>query len=173
MPPGATHSSLTSYTAPQSTTAATYHCKLHANARRVVDGVRLRIQAALRSRCKYFCKLCCQGCKSTCALIAETQRGAPAKQTIGARAARKICKLRRTSHAVRARRSRLHAQSKPRARSPRRASDRAREQMTATFLWMAHHKCCARDLRAVVAHTQRCNCELTAAPDATRSQAHT
>ena len=37
---------------------------------------------------------------------------------------------------------------------------------------MAHRKCCARSLRAVVARAQRCNYERTAAPDATRRQVH-
>ena len=134
LPRGATHSSLTSYAAPPSTDAATCHCKLRAHARRAVDGVRSSIQATSRSRCKRFCKLCCQGCGSTCVIRAGTQRGALAEQILGARAAQRVCKLRRVGHAARAHRPRLHMQSKPRARSPRRASDRAREHMTVTSL---------------------------------------
>ena len=136
LPRGATHSSLTSYTAPPSTSASARasHGKLRVHATRAVDGVRLRIQTTLRSPCKRVCKLCCQGCGSTCDPRADTQRGAPAGHVIGVRAAQRVCKLRRVGHAARAHRSRFHMQSKPCAHSSRRASDRAREHMTATSL---------------------------------------
>ena len=125
LPRGATYSSLTSYAAPPSTSAATCRCKLRAHARRAVDGVRLRIQATLRSRCKRFCNLCCQGCGSTCALRAETQHGAPAEQISGARAAQRVCKLRLVANAARAHRPRPHMQSKPRAQPAARQRSRA------------------------------------------------
>ena len=57
-----------------------------------------------------------------------------AEQAIGARVAQRICQLRRARHAAQAHRPRLRTQSKSRARSPRRASVRAREHMTVTSL---------------------------------------
>ena len=161
-PRGATQPPLTSYTTPPSTSAATCHCKLCARVRRAVEGVRLRIQATLRSRCKRFCKLCCQGCGSTRAPRAETQRGAPAEQIIGARAAQRVCKLRRVGHAARARRPRLHTQSKPgaqpaaRQRSRARAHDRYISMNGALQMLRAQlaRGRCARS--AVIASVRRC-----------------
>ena len=56
----------------------------------------------------------------------EHNAAPPRSKSLGARAAQRVCKLRRVGHAARAHRPRRHMQSKPRARSPRRASDRAR-----------------------------------------------
>ena len=113
-------------TTPPSTSAAPRHCKLRAHIKRAVEGARLKTMATRRSRCKRVCKVCCLSCGSTCAPRAETRRGAPAEQIIGARAAQRICKLRRVGHvALLAHRPRLHTQSKPGAQPAARQRSRA------------------------------------------------
>ena len=173
LPRGATHSPISSCTAPPSTSAPTCRGKLcgQCNAscwRRAYECIqRCAVVASAGETCVFKA-----GGEHVCS-ERKANAAPPRGQSFarGPRTARADCGARATAS------ERIgHACfcSANIARSSRRASDRAREPMTVTYLSLARCKCRARNLRAVAAHAQRYKRERRQRrTDLTRRHAHT
>ena len=169
LPRGATHSSLTSYAAPPTTNAATCHGKLRTHARRAVNGVRSSTQAALRNCCRAFANCVVKAADQHVCSELEPN-AAPSRSKSLARephSAYVNCGAARGPRRASASATPPYAEQTSRAQPATRQRSRARAHDRHISI-MARCKCCVRNLRAVVARAQRCNCERAAVPDAAR-----